>query len=70
MIKEAILSITITLFYGTDDTISIYSVDVPVKAGIEKCEEIKENMHASHFILQADEMDGMKYRFKGFCNEI
>lgn len=69
IINAAILSISITLFYSTNDVISVYSVEVPVPAGMETCEKMKKNLASSHWIVNVDEMDGMQYRFKGFCNK-
>ncbi len=68
MIKEAILSVVITLYYGTNDVISVYSVDIPAP-NIESCEKMKREITASILVEQPDEMEGMQYRFKRFCNE-
>ena len=68
MIKEAILSVVITLYYGTNDVISVYSVEVPVPAGIVACHMMEEKLTDSHFIVQDEEMAGMRYRFTSFCN--
>lgn len=69
MIKEAILSIVITLYYGSNDVISMHTVQVPIPEGIELCEKVKKNISIASIIENPIEMDGINYRFRLFCNK-
>ena len=69
MIKEAVLVISMTLLYDTDDVVSVHTVTMPVPGGISECKKMKNAAFNSLFVVKQSEMDGMEYRVKIFCNE-